>query len=66
MKTDIKQMLRENLSKTTKNNLTAIEIISKYDSLKKALSFIIKNNKSRLTINNICATLNTAQKSRPF
>ena len=25
-----------------------------------------KNNKSRLTTNNICATLNTIQKSRPF
>jgi hypothetical protein len=45
MKDEIKKILRESVSNET-NDLPILEIINKYDSLKKALKFIILTNDS--------------------
>ncbi len=45
MKDEIKKILRESVSTDT-NELSILEIIDKYESLKKALKFVILTNKS--------------------
>jgi len=46
MKEFISQILRENFMKINDKDLSIMDIINKYDSLKKGLKFIIINNKS--------------------